>query len=112
MLLFQYINNKIDNLNNCQFCEGFKKITIAKDDNSVQFFISNQIQSLFYHYGTSTHNYSINITNGDGQACMLHLNGTTWLNNILYVLTKDTTSIAQDIRVNYIITYYAYNIIQ
>ena len=84
---------------------GTKVLTADKTGTSRQLFSNSEINSLLGVSNSSNGNTAIAVSNGDGAATGVHVEGCTYLNGAWHVVFNTNIGSAL-IRINYIITYW------
>ncbi len=84
---------------------GSKVLVIPLGSNSTLLFTLAEITNMFGIGNLAAGGLSINVTNGDGNANLVHIEGTTFTpNNLSYYIVTDGASTGE-VRVNYVIFY-------
>ena len=84
---------------------GTKVLTVSKTGTSIQLFSNSEINSLLGVSNSSNRNTAVMVSNGDGAATDVHVEGCTYKNGAWYAVFNTKIGSAQ-IRINYIITYW------
>lgn len=82
---------------------GTRVINGMTGGTSAVLFTLSQLQTAFNASSASRDCFAVSVTNGDSDASNAHFDGTTWLNNDLYVLFSGNEFGAA--RINYIVAY-------
>ena len=81
------------------------KVVTAKASTSVQVFTNSEINKALGVTNSSNKNTVVLMTNGDGLAQKIHVEGSTYLNNAWHATFNQNAS-AGSIRINYVIFYF------
>ena len=98
--------NTVKNINkNITKMIAGSKIVTAKAGTSVQVFTNSEINKALGVTNSSNANTVVLMTNGDGLAQKMHVEGSTYLNNAWHATFNQNAS-AGSIRINYVIFYF------
>lgn len=86
------------------------KIVNAKASTSVQVFTNSEINKALGVTNSSNANTVVLMTNGDGLAQKVHVEGSTYLNSAWHA-TFNRDASAGSIRINYVIFYFGYGVV-
>ena len=86
------------------------KIVNAKASTSVQVFTNSEINKALGVTNSSNANTVVLMTNGDGLAQKVHVEGSTYLNSAWHATFNQDAS-AGSIRINYVIFYFGYGVV-
>lgn len=86
------------------------KVVNAKASTSVQVFTNSEINKALGVTNTSNANTVVLMTNGDGLAQKVHVEGSTYLNSAWHATFNQDAS-AGSIRINYVIFYFGYGVV-
>lgn len=81
------------------------KVVTAKASTSVQVFTNSEINKALGVTNSSNENTVVLMTNGDGLAQKMHVEGSTYLNNAWHATFNQNAS-AGSVRINYVIFYF------
>lgn len=81
------------------------KVVTAKASTSVQVFTNSEINKALGVTNSSNENTVVLMTNGDGLAQKMHVEGSTYLNNAWHATFNQNAS-AGNVRINYVIFYF------
>ena len=81
------------------------KVVTAKASTSVQVFTNSEINKALGVTNSSNENTAVLMTNGDGLAQKMHVEGSTYLNNAWHATFNQNAS-AGSARINYVIFYF------
>lgn len=98
--------NTVKNINkNITKMIGGSKVVTAKAGTSVQVFTNSEINKALGVTNSSNTNTVVLMTNGDGLAQKVHVEGSTYLNSAWHATFNQNAS-AGSIRINYVIFYF------
>ena len=98
--------NTVKNINkNITKMIGGSKVVTAKAGTSVQVFTNSEINKALGVTNSSNANTVVLMTNGDGLAQKVHVEGSTYLNSAWHATFNQNAS-AGSIRINYVIFYF------
>jgi hypothetical protein len=98
--------NTVKNINkNITKMIGGSKVVTAKAGTSVQVFTNSEINKSLGVTNSSNANTVVLMTNGDGLAQKVHVEGSTYLNSAWHATFNQNAS-AGSIRINYVIFYF------
>ena len=98
--------NTLKNVNkNITKMIGGSKVVNAKASTSVQVFTNSEINKALGVTNSSNANTVVLMTNGDGLAQKVHVEGSTYLNSAWHA-TFNRDASAGSIRINYVIFYF------
>lgn len=98
--------NTVKNINkNITKMMGGSKVVAAKAGTSVQVFTNSEINKALGVTNSSNANTVVLMTNGDGLAQKVHVEGSTYLNSAWHATFNQNAS-AGSIRINYVIFYF------
>lgn len=98
--------NTVKNINkNITKMIGGSKVVTAKAGTSVQVFTNSEINKALGVTNSSNENTVVLMTNGDGLAQKVHVEGSTYLNSAWHATFNQNAS-AGSIRINYVIFYF------
>lgn len=98
--------NTVKNINkNITKMIGGSKVVTAKAGTSVQVFTNSEINKALGVTNSSNANTVVLMTNGDGLAQRVHVEGSTYLDNAWHATFNQNAS-AGSIRINYVIFYF------
>ena len=98
--------NTVKNINkNITKMIGGSKVVTAKAGTSVQVFTNSEINKALGVTNSSNANTVVLMTNGDGLAQKVHVEGSTYLNSAWHATFNQDAS-AGSIRINYVIFYF------
>ena len=86
------------------------KVVNAKASTSVQVFTNSEINKALGVTNSSNANTVVLMTNGDGLAQKVHVEGSTYLNSAWHATFNQDAS-AGSIRINYVIFYFGYGVV-
>lgn len=86
------------------------KVVNAKASTSVQVFTNSEINKALGVTNSSNANTVVLMTNGDGLAQKVHVEGSTYLNSAWHATFNQGAS-AGSIRINYVIFYFGYGVV-
>ena len=86
------------------------KVVNAKASTSVQVFTNSEIDKALGVTNSSNENTVVLMTNGDGLAQKVHVEGSTYLNSAWHATFNQAAS-AGSIRINYVIFYFGYGVV-
>lgn len=86
------------------------KVVNAKASTSVQVFTNSEINKALGVTNSSNANTVVLMTNGDGLAQKVHVEGSTYLNSAWHAAFNQDAS-AGSIRINYVIFYFGYGVV-
>ena len=86
------------------------KVVNAKASTSVQVFTNSEINKALGVTNSSNENTVVLMTNGDGLAQKVHVEGSTYLNSAWHATFNQDAS-AGSIRINYVIFYFGYGVV-
>lgn len=86
------------------------KVVNAKASTSVQVFTNSEIDKALGVTNSSNANTVVLMTNGDGLAQKVHVEGSTYLNSAWHA-TFNRDASAGSIRINYVIFYFGYGVV-
>ena len=86
------------------------KVVNAKASTSVQVFTNSEINKALGVTNSSKANTVVLMTNGDGLAQKVHVEGSTYLNSAWHATFNQDAS-AGSIRINYVIFYFGYGVV-
>lgn len=89
---------------------GGSKVVTAKAGTSVQVFTNSEINKALGVTNSSNANTVVLMTNGDGLAQKVHVEGSTYLDSAWHATFNQNAS-AGSIRINYVIFYFGYGVI-
>ena len=103
--------NTVKNINkNITKMIGGSKVVTAKAGTSVQVFTNSEINKALGVTNSSNANTVVLMTNGDGLAQKVHVEGSTYLNSAWHATFNQNAS-AGSIRINYVIFYFGYGVV-
>ena len=98
--------NTVKNINkNITKMIGGSKVVTAKASTSIQVFSNSEINKALGVTNSSNANTVVLMTNGDGLAQKVHVEGSTYLNSAWHATFNQNAS-AGSIRINYVIFYF------
>lgn len=98
--------NTVKNINkNITKMIGGSKVVNAKASTSVQVFTNSEINKALGVTNSSNTNTAVLMTNGDGLAQKIHVEGSTYLNSAWHATFNQNAS-AGSVRINYVIFYF------
>ena len=98
--------NTVKNINkNITKMIGGSKVVNAKASTSVQVFTNSEINKALGVTNSSNVNTAVLMTNGDGLAQKMHVEGSTYSNNAWHATFNQNAS-AGSVRINYVIFYF------
>lgn len=86
------------------------KVVNAKASTSVQVFTNSEINKALGVTNSSNANTVVLMTNGDGLAQKVHVEGSTYLNSAWHATFNQDAS-AGSVRINYVIFYFGYGVV-
>ena len=86
------------------------KVVNAKASTSAQVFTNSEINKALGVTNSSNANTVVLMTNGDGLAQKVHVEGSTYLNSAWHAMFNQDAS-AGSIRINYVIFYFGYGVV-
>ena len=87
------------------------KVVTTKASTSVQVFTNSEINKALGVTNSSNANTVVLMTNGDGLAQKVHVEGSTYLNSAWHATFNQDAS-AGSIRINYVIFYFGYGVVK